>query len=61
MFDVLTDPQPKDFAYSRLLSYVKMQMPKYMIGRHHALIAKYLQDLEKGTITRLAIFMPPRH
>jgi predicted phage terminase large subunit-like protein len=61
MLDVLTDPQPKDFAYSRLLSYVKMQMPKYMIGRHHALIAKYLQDLEAGVITRLAIFMPPRH
>jgi len=55
------DPQPKDFAYSRLLSYIRMQMPSYIIGKHHQLIAYYLQKLEKGDITRLAIFMPPRH
>jgi len=55
------DPQPKDFAYTRLLSYIRMQMPSYIIGKHHKLIAYYLQKLERGDVTRLAIFMPPRH
>ncbi len=57
----LQDPQPKDYAYSRLLSYVRMHMPSYIIGRHHQLTAHYLQKLESGEISRLAIFMPPRH
>jgi hypothetical protein len=55
------EPSIKDLAYSRLLPYVKLHMPKYMIGLHHRVIAYYLQKLEKGEITRLAIFMPPRH
>lgn len=54
-------PTVEDYAYSRLLSYIKLEMPSYIIGKHHKLIAHYLQKLEKGDITRLAIFMPPRH
>ena len=64
MYDPSTtviDPTIQDYAYSRLLSYIKMEMPTYIIGKHHRLIAHYLQRLEKGDITRLAIFMPPRH
>jgi len=57
----ISDPTIQDYAYSRLLSYIKMEMPSYIIGKHHQLIAHYLQKLEKGDITRLAIFMPPRH
>lgn len=60
--DVSTaDLRPEDFAYSRLLPYIRMEMPSYIIGKHHQLIAHYLQQLERGDITRLAIFMPPRH
>ncbi len=50
-----------DYAYSRLLPYVKAEMPNYIVGTHHKVIAHYLQKLESGDITRLAIFMPPRH
>ena len=57
----VSEPTPHDLAYSRLLAYIRMQMPGYIIGKHHALIAHYLQLLEKGDVTRLAIFMPPRH
>ncbi len=57
----MVTPQPSDYAYSRLLPYIKMQMPSYIIGKHHRLIAHYLQKLESGEVTRLAIFMPPRH
>jgi hypothetical protein len=55
------EPSVKDLAHSRLLPYVKLHMPNYMIGLHHRVIAHYLQKLEKGEVTRLAIFMPPRH
>lgn len=57
----VSEPTAHDLAYSRLLAYIRMQMPGYIIGKHHALIAHYLQLLEKGDVTRLAIFMPPRH
>ena len=55
------DPTVYDYAYSRLLSYVRGEMPTYIVGKHHKVIAHYLQKLEAGDITRLAIFMPPRH
>ncbi len=55
------DLSPEDLAYSRLLPFIRTDMPSYMIGKHHKLIAHYLQLLEKGDVTRLAIFMPPRH
>lgn len=51
----------EDFAYSYLLSYVCMQFPKYQIGVHHRLIAQKLEAVERGEITRLMIFTPPRH
>jgi len=57
----VTGPTIEDFAYSKLLSYIKLEMPSYIIGKHHRLIAHYLEQLERGDITRLAIFMPPRH
>ena len=50
-----------DFAFSRLLSYTRLQWQNYIIGQHHALIAKYLEAVEAGIITRLMICMPPRH
>lgn len=55
------DISTEDLAYSRLLPYIRTDMPSYMIGKHHKLIAHYLQKLERGDVTRLAIFMPPRH
>jgi hypothetical protein len=57
----VSEPSAYDLSHSRLLAYIRMQMPGYIIGKHHAMIAHYLQLLEKGDVTRLAIFMPPRH
>ena len=54
------EPTAEDLAYSNLLSYSKSMMPSYIISGHHKLMAHYLQKLERGDITRLAIFMPPR-
>ena len=58
---MIQEPSAHDLAYSRLLAYNRLQMPSFIIGKHHLLIAHYLQKLESGEITRLAIFMPPRH
>lgn len=51
----------EDFAHSRLLSYAAYQWPGYRISRHHALIARHLEAVERGDIKRLMITMPPRH
>ena len=50
-----------DYAYSLLLSYAAFQYPGYQLGKHHKLIAKKLEAVERGDIKRLMIFMPPRH
>lgn len=54
-------PSPEDFAFSKLLSYVCYQWPRYRIGDHHKLIAKKLEAVERGESTRLMITVPPRH
>lgn len=51
----------EDAAFSRLVSYAAYQWPGYKLGRHHLLIAKHLEMVERGEITRLMITMPPRH
>jgi predicted phage terminase large subunit-like protein len=52
---------PEDFAYSRLIAYAAYQWPGYRDAPHHRLIARKLQAVERGEITRLMITMPPRH
>src|ERR1700737_3598282 len=54
-------PTPEDFASSLLLSYAAYQWPGYAAARHHKLIARKLEAVERGEIKRLMIFMPPRH
>ncbi len=53
-------PTAEDFAHSRLISYAAYQWPGYKASRHHRLIARHLEAVERGDITRLMIFMPPR-
>jgi predicted phage terminase large subunit-like protein len=53
-------PSAEDFAHSRLLAYAAYQWPGYQPARHHRLIARHLEAVERGDITRLMIFMPPR-
>lgn len=52
---------PNILPYGVLLAYCSMQYPKFIINKHHVLIASYLEALEKGKITRLIINLPPRH
>lgn len=54
-------PTPEDFAFSRLISYAAYQWPSYRDAHHHRLIARHLEMVERGEITRLMITMPPRH
>lgn len=51
----------EDYAFSKLVSYCAYQWPGYKLGRHHILIAKYLEKVERGEIDRLMITVPPRH
>ncbi len=54
-------PTPEDYAFSRLVSYAAYQWPGYRDAPHHRLIARHLEAIERGEITRLMITMPPRH
>lgn len=54
-------PTPEDFAFSRLIAYAAYQWPGYADAPHHRLIARHLEMVERGEITRLMITMPPRH
>lgn len=54
-------PTPEDFAFSRLIAYAAYQWPGYRDAGHHRLIARHLEAVERGEITRLMITMPPRH
>jgi predicted phage terminase large subunit-like protein len=62
----IQEEQPKqisieELAYSRLLCYAAMQFPGYKIGRMHEVLADHLEAVERGDITRLMVFAPPRH
>ncbi|MGI4744974.1 MAG: phage terminase large subunit [Janthinobacterium lividum] len=51
----------EDYAFSRLIAYAGYQWPAYTDAPHHRLIARHLEAVERGEITRLMITMPPRH
>lgn len=51
----------EDFAFSRVVAYAAYQWPSYIDAHHHRLIARHLEAVERGEITRLMITMPPRH
>jgi hypothetical protein len=50
-----------DDAFSKLIAYAAYQWPGYRDAPHHRLIARKLEAVERGEITRLMITMPPRH
>lgn len=56
----LSNAQTADLAHSDFLAYITTMVPNYEIGRHHWVIAKYLEAVERGEINRLMIFLPPR-
>lgn len=48
-------------ARSDFLAFTQYTHPQYRAAPHHRLIASKLEAVERGDVTRLAIFMPPRH
>ena len=54
-------PSAEDCAFTRLISYAAYQWPSYRDNWHHRQIARKLEAVERGEITRLMITMPPRH
>jgi len=48
-------------ARDRLLAYAVGQIPSYKTPPHIRMLAAKLEAVERGEISRLAVFMPPRH
>jgi predicted phage terminase large subunit-like protein len=48
-------------ARRTLIDYCIVMQPDYDPSWHHEVIAQKLEKVEKGEITRLMLFMPPRH
>lgn len=48
-------------ASHSLIDFTEYTLPVYTTARHHRLIADRLERVESGEISRLMIFMPPRH
>lgn len=57
----LPAPTPEDIAFARLICFAAYQWPGYRDAPHHRLIARKLEAVERGEISRLIITMPPRH
>ena len=43
------------------MTFVKEMWPGFILGRHHALMAKKFEEIAEGKTRRLIINMPPRH
>lgn len=48
-------------ARSSLLEFTLYTKPDYEVNWHHQLLCDYLDKFASGEITRLMVFMPPRH
>jgi hypothetical protein len=48
-------------AHEELACYSISQLPSFELARHHELIVSKLEAVERGKISRLMIFLPPRH
>lgn len=48
-------------ARDDFLTFVKWVNPSFIIGKHHKLLAKKLEAVERGEIKRLMISLPPGH
>jgi predicted phage terminase large subunit-like protein len=48
-------------AQKSFMSFVKQMWPGFILGRHHALMAKKFEEIADGKVRRLIINMPPRH
>lgn len=57
----LLEEAEKTLAQESLKAFCQRTDPAYMSSAHMDLVIEHLENLERGEITNLAIFMPPRH
>lgn len=50
-----------NIARQKLIAFAVTIHPDYEVAHHHKLIANKIQDLVDRKLTRLMVFMPPRH
>jgi len=50
-----------DDCNNNFLDFVHAMWPEFIMGTHHGIIAKKLEQIASGEIKRLIINMPPRH
>jgi hypothetical protein len=48
-------------AHEDLACYAVAVWPQFSLANHHELIVSRLEAVERGEISRLMIFLPPRH
>jgi predicted phage terminase large subunit-like protein len=48
-------------AHEDLACYAIAQWPQFELARHHGLIVSRLEAVERGQLSRLMVFQPPRH
>jgi predicted phage terminase large subunit-like protein len=46
---------------TKLLGFTQYTFPRYRVGPHHNAICEKLEAVERGEISRLMVFCPPRH
>jgi predicted phage terminase large subunit-like protein len=51
----------REKAQVDFMAFVKSMWPGFILGRHHALMAKKFEEIADGKVKRLIINMPPRH
>lgn len=51
----------REGGQKNFMSFVKAMWPNFILGRHHALMAKKFEEIAAGKTKRLIINMPPRH
>src|SRR3978361_1775958 len=59
--EVATELQTRRRARQRLEDFTLYTKPNYDLNWHHRVLCQYLDRLVAGEITRLMVFMPPRH
>ncbi|MDI2112108.1 phage terminase large subunit [Commensalibacter nepenthis] len=51
----------RQLARTHLIDFTTYTKQDYCVGSHHRLLCQKLEAVEQGKITRLMVFMPPRH
>jgi len=56
-----SDSVIREKGQKSFMAFVKQMWPGFILGRHHALMAKKFEEIANGKVRRLIINMPPRH